>query len=105
MGNDRIEIIKVRRPAELRADGIRRCHNRAYVAGPPLMRARIDGAPADAFDGVDHLPYRIAAPIAAIEHEAATARAQMVKRLEMCSRQISNVDVVAHACAIRRVVI
>ena len=79
-------------------------HHR-HVAGAAGAGADVERAAGDALHRVEQLQHRIAAAVAAIQHEALAAGAQMVERRRMRAHEVGDVDEVADAGAVRRVVV
>ena len=94
-----------RRPAELRPRDRGIGDHSRHVAGPArsLDHGEIDAG--DAADRIDHLADREAVAIAAIGDEARPAGPQIGERVGMGIGEVADMDVVAHAGAIGRVVI
>src|SRR5690606_26136228 len=94
MGNDEVEVVKARLPAEfsLGAGGI--SDNGYGVAGAAGAHAHVEIAPDHALDGLEHFENRIAGAIAAIGRKAAAARAQPVERQSVGVGQIADMDVI-----------
>src|SRR5690606_25633609 len=97
--------VELRRPAERLADPSGTGDERGRIAGPArrMVDRKIDAG--DALDRLDDLEHRIAAPVAAVEHRALTPGSEVIEGEDMRPRQITDVDVVAQAGAIRRRII
>ena len=69
----------------------------------PARSTEIDAG--DALDGFDHFEHRKTVAVAAIERDRWRARPHIAHRIAMRASQIADVDVVAHAGAVRRRII
>ena len=105
MLHDRVEIVELRRPAELRAQAPAVGDDRGRIACAAAGEPHGKVAPAHALDRLDHLQNRGAVPIAAVERLAFAAAAQMPQRRQMGAREIGDMDVIADAGAVGRVVV
>ena len=97
VGDDGIEIVELRPPVERRVDARHIGDQRGRITG--AAAGNLDGkfAPAGAAHRLDHLEYRMAVAVAAVERGARAAAAQMRERRKMRAREIADVDVVADA--------
>src|SRR3954469_4058826 len=102
MADDGIEVVELRRPAELGANARRIRYDRHRVAGTARRKPYGKITAAHSLHGLDHFEHRIAVPIAAIECLARPAAAQMRKRRDMRAREIGDMNVVTDAGAVRR---
>src|ERR1700681_2387114 len=100
MGDDRREIVELRLPAEFSADAVGAGDDRGGIAGAARCVEHREVLARKPLHGVDHIEYRIAAAIAAIQGETAAARAEMPERVEMGGDEIGDVNVVADASAV-----
>ena len=94
-----------RLPAEDGANAIRSgndCHRIAFTPCGIFDRQRRAIYPLDRRDDVEH---RIARAITAVEDAAFAPFAQMCKPIDMRRNQVADVNIVAQARAVRRVVI
>ena len=75
------------------------------IAGTPGRAGGVHRCRRHLFDGGDHFAYRIAMPIAAIEQHTVAAAEQMAHDMDMGVSQIGNMNIVADAGTVGRVVI
>src|SRR3954468_23402965 len=102
MGNDGRQIVALRLPAEYRARALGRGDNLRRIAGARQREIDAEIDTGDLLHGLDHLAHRIAAPVAAVRSDGAAALAQITQRVEMRLHEIADMNVVAHAGAVRR---
>ena len=83
--DDSVEIVELRRPAELRAQALAVGDDRRRIARAAGGEAHGKIAAARALDGLDHFKDGTAVPVAAIERLVAAAAAQ-VRQAAECAR-------------------
>ena len=105
VAHDSVEAVEFWNPVERLADAICGCdrdHDIARTAAAELHRKL---APVVALDRIEHLAHRIAAAVAAVQGHAPVAGAQIVQRRAMRAGEVADMDEVADAGAVRRVVV
>src|SRR6185437_6145170 len=105
MADDGVEVVESRLPAEHLADPVGLGDDGGWIAVPALGQPYREIALRRALHRADHVEHREAAAIAAIQHLAFAAGAEIAQRVEMRTDEIAYMDVVADTGAIfRRIV-
>ena len=102
VGNNGLQIVKMRFPIESGADAIAGGDELGGVAraAPGELDLEIDAG--DALHALDHFQYGKTAAVAAIERGGGAAGAQMGERVAVRGNKIGDVNVISDAGAVRR---
>src|SRR5512135_340731 len=102
VSDDGVEILKSRPPEERRSNAIDIRNQCRRVAGTAARDIDLKFDPAYAAYCVDHLEYRSAMAIAAVESRAGATTTQIGECRRMRLNQVADMDVVANAGTVGR---
>ena len=103
--HDEFEVVVPGLPTEHLAGFAVARHERRRVARPTRSFLDREVNPGDAAYGVDHLAHAVTVAVAAVQHGRSATVLQVTERIQMRPGEIVHMDVVAHACAVRRRVV
>src|SRR5690349_7279905 len=97
MADDGVEIVELRVPVQHFADAICGGDRHHDIAGPARAEVHRERMADRAANRIQHLPYRIAAPVTAVEGGAGAAVAEIRQSRDMGAREIADMDEIADA--------
>ena len=97
MADDGAEIVELGLPAEPRPRPIGCGDDLRRIAGTAFSNVDTKVDTGDPLHGVDHLEYREAAAIAAVERRGRAAASQMAQRIKVRLHEVAHMDVVAES--------
>src|SRR5262249_22319648 len=103
--HNRLEVVELRLPSEDLAHALGARDQDRRITGAAGLLANLQRPLSNLFHGAQDLAHAVAVPITAVERARLTAVTQVSERCHVRAGQILDVDVVAHAGAVGRLVV